>query len=156
MLKIFHLPQWFLQQPHCRCRLPTAPGFAARHYGKSSRKNLGNDALKPRNGFNGYSVDPKHVQVSRTMSWLLRHGAKSQGVAIRPDGYVRVRDLVSFFSCGQEEHLTCSTWRLAQPPNPPRRRFLSLREDSQGGFEKKIPSFVRTTHLQRRRCSGTH
>ncbi|EEB92770.1 hypothetical protein MPER_08674 [Moniliophthora perniciosa FA553] len=31
------------------------------------------------------------------MSWLLRHAAQSQGIKIRPDGYVRVNDLLSYY-----------------------------------------------------------
>jgi RNA:NAD 2'-phosphotransferase (TPT1/KptA family) len=39
---------------------------------------------------------PKKSQLSNTISWLLlRHGAKSEGLDMRPDGYVRVTDLVS-------------------------------------------------------------
>lgn len=43
----------------------------------------------------GLRTDTKEVQVSKTISWLLRHGAKSEGLDMRPDGYVRVTDLVS-------------------------------------------------------------
>jgi len=43
----------------------------------------------------GHGTDTKDVQISRNMSWLLRHGAKKQGLSMRPDGYVRVKDLVS-------------------------------------------------------------
>ena len=39
--------------------------------------------------------DEEDVRISKTLSWLLRHGAKSEGLAVRPDGYARVRDLVS-------------------------------------------------------------
>jgi 2'-phosphotransferase len=39
------------------------------------------------------------VGISKTISWVLRHGAKEQGLYIRPDGYVRVDDLVGGFVC---------------------------------------------------------
>ncbi|KAG6808116.1 hypothetical protein H0H93_000553, partial [Arthromyces matolae] len=42
----------------------------------------------------GLEKDPPAVRLSKTMSWLLRHGAKSEGLPMRPDGYVKVRDLL--------------------------------------------------------------
>ena len=30
------------------------------------------------------------VRLSKALSWLLRHNAVSQGIAIRPDGYVKI------------------------------------------------------------------
>jgi 2'-phosphotransferase len=43
----------------------------------------------------GRKADTQEVQLSKTISWLLRHGAKSEGLYMRPDGCVRVTDLVS-------------------------------------------------------------
>lgn len=43
----------------------------------------------------GHPRDSPEVQLSKTVTWLLRHGAKSQGLPMREDGYVRVTDLVS-------------------------------------------------------------
>lgn len=43
----------------------------------------------------GRPRDQEDVRISKTLSWLLRHGAKSEGLNMRPDGYVRVQDLVS-------------------------------------------------------------
>lgn len=43
----------------------------------------------------GRPRDQEDVRISKTLSWLLRHGAKSEGLGMRPDGYVRVQDLVS-------------------------------------------------------------
>jgi hypothetical protein len=40
------------------------------------------------------NVQPLDVRMSKTISWLLRHGAKSESIDMRPDGYVRVSDLV--------------------------------------------------------------
>ena len=45
----------------------------------------------------GSPRDEEDVRISKTLSWVLRHGAKTEGVAMRADGYVRVRDLVSYF-----------------------------------------------------------
>lgn len=42
----------------------------------------------------GRSKDSPQVRLSKTLSWILRHGAKLEGLYMRPDGYVRVSDLV--------------------------------------------------------------
>ncbi|KAJ7714203.1 KptA family-domain-containing protein [Mycena metata] len=39
--------------------------------------------------------DSPEVRVSKTLSWILRHGAKSEGLAMRPDGCVKVTDLLA-------------------------------------------------------------
>ncbi|KAK7018971.1 putative tRNA 2'-phosphotransferase [Favolaschia claudopus] len=39
--------------------------------------------------------DSADVQLSKTLSWLLRHGAQSERLPMRPDGYVRVTDLLA-------------------------------------------------------------
>lgn len=43
----------------------------------------------------GHSKDSPEVRISKTLSWILRHGAKSEGLYMRPDGYVRVSDLLA-------------------------------------------------------------
>ncbi|OCH96356.1 hypothetical protein OBBRIDRAFT_708771, partial [Obba rivulosa] len=42
----------------------------------------------------GHPRDSPEVRVSKTLSWILRHGSKSEGIAMRTDGYVRVDDLL--------------------------------------------------------------
>jgi RNA:NAD 2'-phosphotransferase (TPT1/KptA family) len=37
--------------------------------------------------------DPK-TRLSKTLSYVLRHGAEKEGISIRPDGFVLVNDLV--------------------------------------------------------------
>ncbi|KAM6496871.1 Phosphotransferase KptA/Tpt1 [Amanita muscaria] len=39
--------------------------------------------------------DAPEVRLSKTISWLLRHGAKSEGLAMRTDGCVKVEDLLA-------------------------------------------------------------
>ncbi|RDB15959.1 tRNA 2'-phosphotransferase 1 [Hypsizygus marmoreus] len=39
-------------------------------------------------------VDGETLRISKSMSWLLRHGAKSEGLHMRPDGYVSVKELL--------------------------------------------------------------
>ncbi|KAI0640747.1 KptA family-domain-containing protein [Trametes meyenii] len=42
----------------------------------------------------GLPKDSHAVRISKTLSWILRHGSQSEGLAIRPDGYVRVDELL--------------------------------------------------------------
>ncbi|KAF9485594.1 hypothetical protein BDN70DRAFT_871264 [Pholiota conissans] len=43
----------------------------------------------------GMEKDSPDVRVSKTLSWLLRHGAQGEGLAMRSDGYVKVVDLLN-------------------------------------------------------------
>lgn len=43
----------------------------------------------------GLDKDSPEVRTSKTLSWLLRHAAASESLPMRPDGYVKVTDLVS-------------------------------------------------------------
>jgi 2'-phosphotransferase len=51
----------------------------------------------------GHPRDSPDVQLSKTLSYLLRHGAEKEKLVMRADGYVRVSDLVrrtrQFTSC---------------------------------------------------------
>lgn len=38
---------------------------------------------------------PREVQVSKKMSWLLRHGAEKEGLHLGEGGYISVKDVVS-------------------------------------------------------------
>jgi len=38
---------------------------------------------------------PREVQVSKKLSWLLRHGAEQEGLKLGPGGYVNLKDVVS-------------------------------------------------------------
>ncbi|TFY72455.1 hypothetical protein EVG20_g542 [Dentipellis fragilis] len=49
----------------------------------------------PSTKLRGLPKDSLEIRVSKTLSWILRHGAKSEGLYMRPDGFVRVTDLVS-------------------------------------------------------------
>lgn len=42
----------------------------------------------------GLPKDSPEVRLSKTVSWILRHGAEQEGVELRPDGYARVQDLL--------------------------------------------------------------
>ena len=58
----------------------------------------------------GHPKDSPDVRLSKTLSWILRHGAKSEGLYMRPDGYVRVNDLVRLdflYRRGISRDVTC-------------------------------------------------
>ena len=38
--------------------------------------------------------DPPDVKISKTLSYILRHGAAKEGLVMRSDGYIKVDDLV--------------------------------------------------------------
>ena len=38
--------------------------------------------------------DPPDVKISKTLSYILRHGAAKEGLTMRSDGYIKVDDLV--------------------------------------------------------------
>lgn len=38
----------------------------------------------------------REVQVSKKMSWLLRHGAEKEGLVLGSGGYMGVNDVVSY------------------------------------------------------------
>ena len=40
---------------------------------------------------------PRDQQVSRKLSWLLRHGAVQEGLKLEKGGYVNVQDAVGLF-----------------------------------------------------------
>ena len=42
-----------------------------------------------------YKADSPEVRISKTLSWILRHASESLELPMRPDGYVRVDELVS-------------------------------------------------------------
>ncbi|KAK7687763.1 hypothetical protein QCA50_008982 [Cerrena zonata] len=68
---------------------------------QSARKNETSNRGKgknPRGGsakLRGLPRDSEEVRMSKTLSWILRHGSKSEGLFMRPDGYVRVHELLS-------------------------------------------------------------
>ncbi|EJF64054.1 hypothetical protein DICSQDRAFT_125141 [Dichomitus squalens LYAD-421 SS1] len=43
----------------------------------------------------GLPKDAHDVRISKTLTWILRHGSQSEGLAMRPDGYVRLDELLA-------------------------------------------------------------
>ena len=62
----------------------------ARGGGGGGTKGGGSSKLR------GLPKDSHDVRISKTLSWILRHGSQSEGLAMRPDGFVRVDELVRF------------------------------------------------------------
>jgi len=56
----------------------------------SSSGKGGENHTRPR----GMDKDSPGVRLSKTLSWILRHGALSEGMLMRPDGFVKVEDIV--------------------------------------------------------------
>lgn len=50
---------------------------------------------KPAKSARGLKTDDPDTRHSKTLSYILRHGAAKESLTLRPDGFVRVADLVS-------------------------------------------------------------
>ncbi|KAF8813017.1 hypothetical protein BYT27DRAFT_7085488 [Phlegmacium glaucopus] len=65
---------------------------------KSSSNQAQRDQQPKRNQpaarLRGQDRDSPEVRISKTLSWLLRHGAQGEGLKIRTDGYIRVDDIL--------------------------------------------------------------
>lgn len=60
-------------------------------------QSQGKDGQEKRKGKarqRGLPSDSPEVRLSKTVTWVLRHGAASEGLKMRKDGYIRVDDLV--------------------------------------------------------------
>jgi len=62
----------------------------AQRGGKKPQKGSKASA-KPR----GLPTDSPEVRLSKTVTWILRHGAEQEELELRPDGYARVQDLLN-------------------------------------------------------------
>lgn len=77
----------------------------------------------------GTRFEAKIIKTSRTVSYLLRHGAKREGLSMRPDGYVKVEELVRSLFC---EHVD-SYALLVKTQKAQRIQLYGTRTDGQGG-----------------------
>ncbi|EJD07666.1 uncharacterized protein FOMMEDRAFT_116035 [Fomitiporia mediterranea MF3/22] len=62
---------------------------------RAAEERSSRNAYKKGPKLRGDRRDDEDVRISKTLSWVLRHGAKTEGLAVRPDGYSRVRDLLA-------------------------------------------------------------
>ena len=76
---------------------------------------------KPGSRLRGQVGDPPEVRISKTLSWLLRHGAQVEGLKMRKDGYVKVDDLVRCLSLLY--HALLELFVLAAEPEIESREF---------------------------------
>lgn len=63
------------------------------------------DNRRDRRGGGGGGAQSREVQVSKKLSWLLRHGAEKEGLKLGPGGWACLKDVVSlcvFFCCWSE------------------------------------------------------
>ncbi len=71
-----------------------APSQNGAQPGTSSANSQNRSKSSNNNRNRGPRTDSPKVRLSKALSWLLRHNAESQGVAIRPDGYVKIKDVL--------------------------------------------------------------
>ena len=69
---------------------PTAPEPAS-----STSETKPTPTAKPAKSARGLKTDDPDTRHSKTLSYILRHGAAKESLNLRPDGFVRVADLVS-------------------------------------------------------------
>ena len=55
-------------------------------------------------GHRGGGGDGREVKISKTLSWILRHGALELGLNMRSDGYVLVSELLTVQRCKCKLH----------------------------------------------------
>ncbi|KAI6044442.1 KptA family-domain-containing protein [Pisolithus marmoratus] len=65
-------------------------------YGQRFRfLEMSQDKKKPAPRQRGHPRDSPEVRLSKSLSWLLRHGAQTAGLQLRSDGYARVSDVLA-------------------------------------------------------------
>ena len=82
------------------------PAFSFRmsgNRGKNGSTNVREWNADKKTRLRGHPSDQEEVRLSKTLSWVLRHGAKTEGLYMRKDCYVRVNELVRT-SFDAEEH----------------------------------------------------
>lgn len=84
----------------------------------------------------GFDTDPYDIRISKTISWLLRHSAQTQGLAIRTDGYAKVSDIVCILS-------TLGVKKLRNP------QLQHKKITSRGVTLEKIQEIVKADEKQR-------
>ncbi|KAF8323504.1 KptA family-domain-containing protein [Cantharellus anzutake] len=50
---------------------------------------------KRNKGLRGRPQEPLEVRISKTLSYILRHGAEKEGLKLRPDGYMKVSEILA-------------------------------------------------------------
>jgi 2'-phosphotransferase len=63
-------------------------------FGKNRKPQTKKGAKGGSSKMRGLPKDSPQIKLSKTITWLLRHGANREGLSIRPDGYVPVEEIV--------------------------------------------------------------
>lgn len=88
----------------------TALEYSARMSSSHHRDRGGKGRGKGPGGRRGGRHNDPDVELSKALSYILRHGAQREGLVIRSDGYVRLDDLVSAVSI-LSPHSGCKSHR---------------------------------------------
>ena len=65
--------------------------------GGGGRKEVSEGTSQGGPKLRGQARDSEEMRMSKTLTWVLRHGAQSEKLFMRPDGYVSVQDIVSAY-----------------------------------------------------------
>lgn len=87
----------------------------------------------------GHPKDSPDSRLSKSLSWLLRHGAEKAGLNIRQDGYARVSDVVSL-QHQRCSHQRCSLCQTAFQPHVQRCHIYALTRHRETRSKVKISS----------------
>jgi len=79
----------------------------------------------------GLEEDSSAVRLSKTLSWLLRHGATSEGLPMRPDGYVNVIHLLANPKVKSQSLDLAGLQEIVKADSKQR---YDLMEDAEGGW----------------------
>lgn len=69
---------------------------------KQTKQNHKGSHNTPSGKLRGNPRDGQNTRISKTLTYVLRHGAEQEGITVRPDGFVLVKDLV-----GESLPFTC-------------------------------------------------
>ncbi|KAK3055693.1 tRNA 2'-phosphotransferase [Extremus antarcticus] len=50
---------------------------------------------RPRRGGSGHNINDRTVQISKKLSWLLRHGAETENLSLGPGGFANLADVLN-------------------------------------------------------------
>lgn len=103
------LPQarrnWFYNYyPDTTEQMETTQRVEQSEQGDQVQINSGENSNAPDQPPRNYTILSR---TSKTISYILRHGALKEGLQMRPDGYVKVDDLVRLYTSKQFYHLIC-------------------------------------------------
>jgi RNA 2'-phosphotransferase, Tpt1 / KptA family len=110
----------------------------------SSNQPRRNQSHKPETRLRGQVRDSPEVRISKTLSWLLRHGAQTEGLKMRNDGYVKVDDLVGCLSLLNYAYILKEFVLAAEPETESRGfDFEQDQGDRKIGFQATLRSYFR-------------